>query len=163
MYYVFSMPWIFSQQPKIHQAKCSSPSPADTKVDDYKPVAMTPSFQLDDVDKKNNKKKTRQLVRLGFRLYIKFCVEAMEFREELPSLYLLKTPCQKTLYEGCFYKIWKWGRKRKTLVSWKIYSSGQKSGHLICAWMYFFTLGFLYPHHSSTNIQWSFKNKVEKM
>lgn len=39
VYYVFSMPWIFSQQSKSIQTATSSPSPADSQVTPNKPVA----------------------------------------------------------------------------------------------------------------------------
>lgn len=46
VYYVFSMPWILSQQPKSLQAETSGPSPADSEVEPNKPVARLQSPSL---------------------------------------------------------------------------------------------------------------------
>lgn len=43
LYYVFSMPWMFSQQPKLLQTETSSPNPADTEAALNKSVAVIPS------------------------------------------------------------------------------------------------------------------------
>lgn len=42
VYYVFSMPRIFSQQPELLQTEPGSPSPADTEAVPNKPVAVIP-------------------------------------------------------------------------------------------------------------------------